>query len=80
MRLGCDFVIEVRLFATFRENRQKILFLQAEDYKNTRAIIEKLGIPEEEVAILLINGRHSNLHTPVNDGDIIALFPPVGGG
>ena len=36
--------------------------------------------PAEEVAILLINGFHSKPADSVKDGDIISLFPPVGGG
>ena len=36
--------------------------------------------PEEEVAILLVNGFHQKPDCPVKEGDIVALFPPVGGG
>ena len=43
-------------------------------------ILEKLHIPREEVSILLINGFHQKPETPVKNGDIVALFPPVGGG
>jgi len=73
-------MIEVRLFATFRQGRDKILYLDPADFKDTDDIINHLEIPPEEVAILLINGRHAKLFTPINDGDVIALFPPVGGG
>lgn len=73
-------MIEVRLFATFREGRGKILNLDPVEFTNTRAIVEYLGIPIEEVAILLINGSHSSPDAPLNDGDVVALFPPVGGG
>ena len=37
-------------------------------------------VPAEEVAILLINGFHSKPADSVKDGDVILLFPPVGGG
>lgn len=73
-------MIEVRLFATFRINREKILFLSPEEYPNTRTILEHLQIPVEEVAILLINGLHSKPDDPLKEGDVVALFPPVGGG
>ena len=39
-----------------------------------------LSIPSEEVSILLINGFHSKPEDPVKDGDVVSLFPPVGGG
>ena len=73
-------MIEVRLFATFREGREKISFLDSGQYHTVMDIIDEFHIPSEEVAICLINGSHSKLDTPVKNGDILALFPPVGGG
>lgn len=68
------------MFATFREKREKISFLDAKDFKTAGEIIDHLKIPRKDVAILLINGIYSPADTPLKDGDIIALFPPVGGG
>ncbi len=73
-------MIEIRLFATFREGREKIYYMEAEKIKKVSDALEILRIPEEEVAICLINGRHSKVDTEVKDGDILAVFPPVGGG
>lgn len=73
-------MIEVRLFATFREGREKVLFLESDHYASVDSILTKLQIPASEVAILLVNGIHSKPDAPVKDGDIIALFPPIGGG
>ena len=73
-------MIEVRLFATFRDGREKTLFLDAQEYLFAADILNHLHIPAEEVSILLINGRHSNPEAKVKDGDVLALFPPVGGG
>lgn len=73
-------MIEVRLFATLRQNRDKITMMPAEGIACAGDILQKLEIPSEEVAILLVNGFHKKPDTPVKDGDIVALFPPVGGG
>ena len=73
-------MIEVRLFATLREGRGKILKLDAANISVAGDIVNLLEIPAEEVAILLINGFHQKPETPVKDGDIVAIFPPVGGG
>ena len=73
-------MIEVRLFATLRAGRGKIVILEPEDFPDAGTIIAHLNIPAEEVAILLINGFHKKPTDSVKDGDIIALFPPVGGG
>ena len=73
-------MIEVRLFASFREGREKISFLDSKEFKTIADIADYFNIPYEELAISLINGKHSRLDSPVNDGDVVALFPPVGGG
>ena len=73
-------MIEVRLFATFRDGREKIYHLPPEEHHTGEDIVRYLGIENDEVAIFLINGLHSKLPDAVKDGDVIALFPPVGGG
>ena len=73
-------MIEVRLFATFREGRKKICQMDPEGLKKASDVLDILQIPYEEVAIYLINGRHSKLDDEIRDGDILAIFPPVGGG
>lgn len=73
-------MIEVRLFATFRDGREKTLFLEAQKYSCAADILNHLNIPVEEVSILLINGRHSKPEAKLKDEDVLALFPPVGGG
>ena len=73
-------MIEVRFFATLREGRGKIAALGAEEVSTAGELIRRFDIPAEEVSILLINGFHSKPEDPVKDGDVISLFPPVGGG
>lgn len=72
--------IEVRLFATLRENRDKIMAMDLVEGTTSRDIIAKLDIAAEEAAILLINGRHGSLDSPLKDKDVVSIFPPVGGG
>lgn len=73
-------MIEVRLFAHFRNGREKISFLPAESFPSPKKIIGHLDIPEEDLAIILINGFHSEIDDLLKAGDVLALFPPVGGG
>lgn len=73
-------MIEVRFFATLRTGRGKITEVPAEEVSCAGDILRRFEIPEEEVAILLINGFHSKPADSVKDGDVISLFPPVGGG
>lgn len=73
-------MIEVRFFATLREGRGKVVQLPAGEVSCAGDILNRFEIQEEEVAILLINGFHSKPGDPVKDGDVVAFFPPVGGG
>ncbi len=73
-------MIEVRLFAGLRQGRQKIYQMESESLKNVQDIMDTLNIQREEVNILLINGFHQKPETEVKDGDVVSLFPAVGGG
>ncbi len=73
-------MIEVRFFATLRDGRGKITQIPAEEITTASDILRCFEIPEQEVSILLINGFHSKPSDSVKDGDVISLFPPVGGG
>ncbi|MBN4069780.1 MAG: molybdopterin synthase sulfur carrier subunit [Alkaliphilus sp.] len=72
--------IEVRLFATLREGRDKKIYVDYEEGLNGNAIVEKLNIPKDEVAIFLVNGRDLALDKELKENDVISIFPPVGGG
>ena len=73
-------MIEVRLFAGLRQGRQKIYHMEPESAKNVQDIMDILSIQRSEVNILLINGFHQKPETEVHDGDVVSLFPAVGGG
>ncbi len=72
--------IEMRLFATFRENRQKVISMEVPEGTDAAALIKTLNISPNEIAILLINGRNSKPDHVLQEGDTVSLFPPIGGG
>ena len=73
-------MIEVRLFAGLRQGRQTIYQMESNSIHNVQDIMDRLSIDRKEVNILLINGFHQKPETEVKDGDIVSLFPAVGGG
>lgn len=72
--------IEARLFATFREGREKKQKIEISENTTILDIINMLNIDEKEVSIMLLNGRDGTSDRILKDGDILSLFPPVGGG
>ena len=73
-------MLDVKLFATLRDGREKAYKLPVEDFPTPAAIYEHLDIPPEDVAILLVNGFHSDKDVALKDGDFISIFPPCAGG
>ncbi|WP_027721899.1 MoaD/ThiS family protein [Maridesulfovibrio zosterae] len=43
-------------------------------------VLERIGIPIDEVKIVFINGRSSSFDAPLAAGDRVGVFPAVGGG
>ena len=73
--------ITVKCFATFRG-------FQPEDGENfpisdgetVGAVIDRLGIPKDQLRLVFVNSTHSSLDTVLNDGDTLGFFPAIGGG
>lgn len=73
--------ITLKLFATLRE-------LSPENWEAypvnpgmpVRDLLEELNIPEDQMKVVFINGVIKTADTPVQDGDRVGIFPPVGGG
>lgn len=72
--------ITVKLFATLRQGRFDIDTFELPSGTTVGEIVEQLRIPEREVTLIFINGRHGDVTSEVHNGDTVALFPPVGGG
>ena len=72
--------VEVRLFASFREGRFQQARLELEGERTVAGLLADLGIQVPEVGISLVNGRHAAPEQQLQDGDVVALFPPIGGG
>lgn len=72
--------VTVKLFASFQAGRFNKEIRDYPDHTSIGSIVQELNIPEEEVGILLLNAVHADLGQSLKDGDILAIFPLVGGG
>ena len=72
--------IKVRLFATLRKDRGREVEVEVGDEPTCQAVIDALSIDEADVAILLVNGLDGTLNQSLSSGDVVSIFPPVGGG
>jgi sulfur-carrier protein len=72
--------ITVKLFASFRTGRFSIEQREYPAGTTVAQIAAELGLPEQELGIMLVNSRHVKLNHVLADGDTLALFPLLGGG
>jgi sulfur-carrier protein len=73
-------IITVKLFATLRAGRFKVETREYPPLATVGHVAADLNIAKEELAMILINGHSAEPDKQLNDGDTLALFPPVGGG
>ncbi len=45
-----------------------------------RLLIEQLGVPEDDVKLIFIDGVKSEITSVLTGGERVGIFPPVGGG
>ncbi len=72
--------VTVKLFATFRNGRFKVTSQELTEGTACRTIMLGLELTEEQIGVVLVNGRHAALDQGLHEGDTLALFPLVGGG
>jgi sulfur carrier protein len=71
---------KIKLFATLRNGRFDISEMEFTEGTTILDIIEHLRIDKKDAAILFINSVHAELNSVINEGDEVAIFPPIGGG
>jgi molybdopterin converting factor small subunit len=73
-------LVTVKLFATFRTDRFVAEERDVAPGTRVRQIVDDLGIEVAEVGVTMANGRHVELDDELRPGDILAIFPVIGGG
>lgn len=77
--------IEVRLYATLSQYlpkgaQKRKAVMEVADGLTVGQVIDQLGIPREHPDMVLINGIQAQDNAPLNDGDVLSVFPPLAGG
>ncbi|MCX8027073.1 MAG: MoaD/ThiS family protein [Thermodesulfovibrionales bacterium] len=72
--------IKVKLFATLQKGRFDEKMFNLVDNTTVRDVLHIIGVDEKDASIIFINNRHQTLDTVLKDGDILSIFPSIGGG
>lgn len=79
-------IIEVKVFSSLRHyipNSERRLDRHKWDIgegATVEQVLKMVGLPDEEVRVLLINGRNSKRESVLKEGDVLHVFPPMAGG
>jgi len=73
--------VDVRLYASLQKWRPTPAgTYELAGITTVSDLVRESGIPENEIAIIFINGKRSELASTLRDGDTVRLFPLIGGG
>jgi molybdopterin converting factor small subunit len=77
--------VTVRLYATLRQYRSgqragSPFEIDLPEDATIRDLINELKIPIQETRITFVNGIIQEQDCKLNDGDVVGMFPPIGGG
>ena len=75
--------IQVHLFANlvkYAPDGRNAFSVELKPGACVKDLIVQLGIPPDVRKIIIINGRHSNEDTVLNEGDEVTFMTPVEGG
>jgi molybdopterin converting factor small subunit len=72
--------LTVKLFASFQHGRFKQEVREYPEQTRIATVIDEQKIPIDEIGILLLNSVHASPEKVLQDGDVLAIFPLVGGG
>lgn len=72
--------IQVKLFASLQQGRFEHHLVDLAAPFTLGCLLDHLAISETDTGLLLRNGLQTALHDPLREGDLVAIFPLIGGG
>jgi len=72
--------VKVKLFASLRQFGPDEQVMELPDRTTIDDVVHLLKIPRTIRLLKIVNGEHHPADHALNDGDDLALFPPIAGG
>ncbi|MBA7510063.1 hypothetical protein ES705_02037 [subsurface metagenome] len=73
--------VNVKLFASVRKfSRRDNLEINIEEGSIVKDLLSKIGIPQNEPLLVIVNESTQGKETPLQEGDTLCLFPIIAGG
>ena len=80
-----DINIEVQLYFDLAQYlpagaKEKKFPMTLAEGTTVQNLLNKLGLPEEITKVIVVNGLSANNERKLQEGDVVAIFPPLAGG
>jgi sulfur carrier protein ThiS len=72
--------LTIELHGVFRIGRSRAMVRDYPPGTRVRQVIDELGIPDQLLGIVLINGQHAGSDDLLREGDVLSLLPLLDGG
>jgi molybdopterin converting factor small subunit len=72
--------VTIKLFAGLRQGRFQAETFVLSQGTTVDQVVQDHKIPYPKIGILICNGRHVDLDHELLEGDVLSIFPKVGGG
>lgn len=72
--------VTIKLFASFQQGRFEVQQRKLPPGTTLGSLLDQLEIPRQELGVLLVGGRHADVARVAQPGDVISIFPLLGGG
>ncbi|MEW5745744.1 MAG: MoaD/ThiS family protein [Nitrospirota bacterium] len=72
--------VVLKLFASLRSYGPDYQQMEVPEDTRLEEVIARLDLPEKMPLLKIVNGKFADPKQPLNEGDEIALFPPIAGG
>jgi len=72
--------VEVRLFESLKKHLPEGGKVQLSEGSRVSDLLTALGISTDDVGILMINRMDGRFDQLIQNGDVVTLIPPIGGG
>ena len=72
--------ITIKLIAFLQNGRFKEQERHYPPGTQVEQVLAELLIPESQCGLIILNGRYAQVHSRLNDGDVLSLLPIVDGG
>jgi sulfur carrier protein len=72
--------VEVRLFENLKKHLPADAKVRLAAGSRVTDLLEALGISTDDVGVLMVNRADGRFDQELQDGDVVTVIPPIGGG